>query len=84
MIGARCGPAFCICRDGDEDQLFGNSTADPRLCFRCADSTTPLLPNIEFQALAVFCDRTAQLVQDLVGNPEQRGSLFHAHGNEQW
>ena len=69
-----------ICRDRDAGRLSGNRTADSRLVF--AVRTAPLLPKFEFQALAVFCSRTARFVSDLIGSPEQRGSLFHAHGNE--
>ena len=36
--------AFCICENKDADQLRGNREADQRLCFRCIDSTIPLLP----------------------------------------
>ena len=37
-------PDFCICENKDADQLRGNREADQRLCFRCTDSTIPLLP----------------------------------------
>ena len=40
------------------------------------DSTIPLLP--KFQASS-FCGCTAQFVSDLVGDPEDRFSLFAAH-----
>ena len=43
-------PAFCICENKDADQLRGNCEADQRLCFRCMDSTIPLLPKYKFQA----------------------------------
>ena len=36
-------PAFCICDNKDADQLYGNRTADQRLCFRYTDSTILLL-----------------------------------------
>ena len=37
-------PTFCICKNQDADQLGDNCAADQRLCFRCLDSTIPLLP----------------------------------------
>ena len=63
-------PAFCKCENKDADQLRGNREADQRLCFRCTDSTIPLLPKSE----AIFCGCTARFVSDLVGNPEDRFS----------
>ena len=81
MIGASLWAGFLhMSGQADAGRLSGNRTADPRLVF--AVRTAPLLPKFEFQALAVFCSRTARLVSDLIGGPEQRGSLFHAHGNE--
>ena len=44
-------PAFCICENKDADQLCGNHEADQRLCFRCTDSTIPLLPKSEISSL---------------------------------
>ena len=56
-------PAFCICenkgadqlcglRENKEaDQLRGNCEADQRLCFRCIDSTIPLLPKSKISSL---------------------------------
>ena len=44
-------PAFCICKNKDEDQLRGNREADQRLCFRYIDSTIPLLPKAEISKL---------------------------------
>ena len=38
-------PNFCICENKDADQLCSNCTADQHLCFRCTDSTMPLLLN---------------------------------------
>ena len=63
-------PAFCICENKDADQLRGNREADQRLCFRYTGSTIPL----HFKPLAIFCDRTARFVSDLVGNTEARFS----------
>ena len=37
-------PAFCICENKNTDQLPGDREADQLLCFRCLDSTIPLLP----------------------------------------
>ena len=34
---------FGICENKDLDQLRGYREADQRLCFRCTDSTIPLL-----------------------------------------
>ena len=44
-------PAFCICENKDADQLRGNHEADQRLCFRCTDSTIPVLPKSEISSL---------------------------------
>ena len=44
-------PDFCICENKDADQLRGNREADQRLCFRCKDSTIPLLPKSEISNL---------------------------------
>ena len=44
-------PAFFICENKDADQLRGNREADQRLCFRCTDSTIPLLPKYEISSL---------------------------------
>ena len=44
-------PAFCICENKDEDQLRGNREADQRLCFRCIDSTIPLLPKFAISSI---------------------------------
>ena len=68
-------PAFCICENKDADQLRGNREADLRLCFRYTDSFIPLLPKL----LAILCGCTAQIVLDLVGNPEDRFSQNKAH-----
>ena len=43
--------AFCICENKDADQLRSNHEADQRLCFRCTDSTVPLLPTSEISSL---------------------------------
>ena len=42
---------FCICKIKDADQLRGNHKADQRLCFRCMDSTIPLLSKSKFSSL---------------------------------
>ena len=47
-------PDFCICENKDADQLRGNREADQRLCFRCTDSTIPLLPKSEISSLLAF------------------------------
>ena len=44
-------PFFCICENKDADQLRGNCEADQSLCFRCLDSTIPLLPKSEISTL---------------------------------
>ena len=44
-------PAFCICENKDADQLRGNCIADQRPCFRCTDSTIPILPKSEISSL---------------------------------
>ena len=36
-------PTIRIGEKKDADQLRGNREADQRLCFRCSDSTIPLL-----------------------------------------
>ena len=48
-------PAFCICENKDADPLRGKREADQRLCFRCIDSTIPLLPKYEISRLYPFC-----------------------------
>ena len=59
--------ALRICENKDADQLRGNREADQCLCFP------------DFKPLAIFCDRTAQFVSGLVGNPEDRFSHNEAH-----
>ena len=44
-------PDFCICENKDADQLRGNREVDQRLCFRCIDSTIPLLSKSEISSL---------------------------------
>ena len=44
-------PKFCICENKDADQLRGYREADQRLCFRCIDSTIPLLSKSEISSL---------------------------------
>ena len=44
-------PAFCICENKDADQLRSNCAADQRLCFRCMDSTIPILSKSEISSL---------------------------------
>ena len=44
-------PVLCICENKDTDQLRGNREADQRLCFRCTDSTIPLLPTSKISSL---------------------------------
>ena len=39
---------YCVFENKGADQLRGNCEADQRLCFRCTDSTIPLL-NPKFQ-----------------------------------
>ena len=68
-------PAFCICENKDADQLYGNGTADQRLCFRYIDSAIPLLS----KPLFIFSECTVRTVSDLVGNPEDRFSHNEAH-----
>ena len=43
-------PDYCICENKDADQLRGNREADQRLCFRCTDSTIPLLSESEISS----------------------------------
>ena len=43
-------PTFCIYENKDADQLRGNREADQRLCFRCIDSTIPLLSKSEISS----------------------------------
>ena len=50
-------PAFCICENKDADQLRSNCAADQRLCFRCTDSTIPLLPKYEISQRGSFDSR---------------------------
>ena len=42
---------YIICENKDADQLRGNREADQRLCFRCTDSTFPLLSKSEILSL---------------------------------
>ena len=50
-------PAFCTCENKGADQLYGNHTADQRLCFRYIDTTIPLLHLSERgRALSPFFD----------------------------
>ena len=42
-------PAFCIWENKGAD-----SAADQRLCFRCVDSTVPLLPKTTFRASSLL------------------------------
>ena len=44
-------PTFCIYKNKDADQLRGICEADQRLCFRCIDSTIPLLSKSEILSL---------------------------------
>ena len=44
-------PTFCICENKDADQLRGNRIADQCLCFRCIESTIPLLSKPEISSL---------------------------------
>ena len=68
-------PAFCICKNKDADQLYGNREADQHLCFRYIASTIPLFP----KPLAIFCDCTARFVSDQIRNPEDLFSHNKAH-----
>ena len=45
---------FCICENKDTDQLCGNHEADQCLCFRCIDSTIPLLSKSEISSLKLY------------------------------
>ena len=63
-------PAFCICKNKDADQLRVDCATDQRLCFLYLDSTIPPLP---------FCGCTAQLIMDMIGNPENRFCGDSAH-----
>ena len=58
--------AFSIYKNEDTDKLHGNCTADQCLCFHYIGSTIPQLPKFQ----AIFCNCTAQIVSDLVGNPK--------------
>ena len=44
-------PAFCKCENKDADQLHGQG-----LCFRCTDSTIPLLPKSEAPSDRIYGD----------------------------
>ena len=44
-------PAFCIGENKAADQLFGNHTANQRLCFRYTDKTIPHLPKSKISSL---------------------------------
>ena len=59
-------PTICLGENKGADQLRSNCEADQRLCFRCSDSTVPLLRN--FKLLALFCACTCRFVSDLFGN----------------
>ena len=41
---------ICIGENKDADQLHGSREADQRLCFRCSDSTIPLLLKYEISS----------------------------------
>ena len=43
-----------ICKQKSADQLHGDCAADQRICFRCIDSTTPLLPLSEISSPLPF------------------------------
>ena len=43
-------PTICICENKGADQLRSNCEADQHLCFRCMDSTIPLLSKSK-----IFC-----------------------------
>ena len=43
-------PDFCLGENKGADQLRGNREADQRLCFRCTDSTIPLLLKSEISS----------------------------------
>ena len=47
-------PTFCICKNKDADQLCGNREADQHLCFRCIDSTIPILSKSKISNLLQF------------------------------
>ena len=44
-------PTICIGENKDADQLRGNRQADQCLCFRCSDSTVPLLLKTEILSI---------------------------------
>ena len=58
-------PDFCLCENNGAEQLYSNCIADQNLCFRCTDSTIPLLI-LKFQATFYAC--IAQFVLDLFEN----------------
>ena len=43
-------PTICIGDNKDANQIRGNPEADQRLCFRCTDSTLPLLLKSEISS----------------------------------
>ena len=61
-------PTICMCENKGADQLRGNREADQRLCFRCMNSTIPLLLKAEISTSSLLLrDCTGQFVSDLVG-----------------
>ena len=66
---------FLHMRKQRPDKHQGNHVADQGLCFRYTDSTIPLLSKVEISTSS----RTARVVSDLVGNPEDRFSHNEAH-----
>ena len=42
---------FCLCENKGADQLRSNCEADQRFCFRCSDSTIPLLLKYNISSL---------------------------------
>ena len=73
-------PTFRICKNKGTDQLRGDRKADQRLCFRCLNSTIPLLPKAENSSLLPsFCSCRAWFVSGLLGNPKRCFSRDTAH-----
>ena len=58
-------PTICIGENKCVDQLRSNCESDQRLCFRCTDSTIPLLSKSKISSFFFAC--TARFVSDLVG-----------------
>ena len=68
-------PALCICENKAADQLSVTAHLISAFVFASTQIEQSLY-FMNFKPLAVFCDCTARLVWDLVGNPVYLGKLI--------